>query len=122
MKHNGRRVLLVLQSAYDLLAGLWPLIHITSFMQVTGYKTDLWLVKIVGLLFVCVALAFLTDLLFRETSRAIAVLSISTAAAILAIDVYYSLTDVISDIYLADAAIQLVFIGGWGIGVRSGNI
>jgi hypothetical protein len=38
------------QGAYYLLTGVWPLVSIGSFQRVTGPKTDLWLVKTVGLL------------------------------------------------------------------------
>ena len=33
-----------------LATGLWPLFNIESFQQVTGPKTDLWLVRTVGVL------------------------------------------------------------------------
>jgi hypothetical protein len=32
------------------MTGLWPLVSIGTFQQVTGPKTDLWLVKTVGVL------------------------------------------------------------------------
>jgi hypothetical protein len=38
------------QGAYYLVSGAWSVVHIDSFQKVTGRKTDLWLVKSVGLL------------------------------------------------------------------------
>lgn len=33
---------------YYLMTGIWPLLHIRSFVWMTGPKTDRWLVKAVG--------------------------------------------------------------------------
>src|SRR3954467_3533004 len=44
------RVLAFIQAVYFALTGLWPLVHIKSFMAVTGPKQDLWLVRAVGVL------------------------------------------------------------------------
>jgi hypothetical protein len=35
---------------FYLVSGLWPLVHLQSFLTVTGPKTDLWLVKTLGVL------------------------------------------------------------------------
>ena len=42
--------LAVLQGAYFGLTAAWALVHIDSFMRVTGAKTDVWLVKTVAAL------------------------------------------------------------------------
>jgi hypothetical protein len=34
------------QGTYFLLTGVWPLLHMRSFLTVTGPKTDLWLAAI----------------------------------------------------------------------------
>ena len=36
------------QAVYYILTGVWPLVHIRSFMAVTGPKTDLWLARTTG--------------------------------------------------------------------------
>lgn len=113
MKPENRRIILGMQGGYYLLTGLWPLLHIQSFMEITGYKTDVWLVKTVGILIVCAAVAFIVDLLYKENSSAIAFLSVSSAVGLLSIDIYYSLTSEISTIYLIDAALQLILIEAW---------
>ncbi|VTR52312.1 Uncharacterised protein [Sphingobacterium thalpophilum] len=46
-----------IQGIYYCLTGIWPVIHISSFMAVTGPKTDLWLVKMVGLLSLAIGLS-----------------------------------------------------------------
>jgi uncharacterized protein (DUF2236 family) len=35
-------------AAYYLATGLWPILHIRSFMAITGPKRDQWLVKAMG--------------------------------------------------------------------------
>src|SRR5947208_2053294 len=40
----------LIQAVYFLFTGLWPILHIRSFMKVTGPKQDLWLVRTVGVL------------------------------------------------------------------------
>ena len=56
----------ILQGIYYLITGIWPLIHIGSFMKITGPKTDRWLVKTVGVLLAVISLVYLTDGLRNE--------------------------------------------------------
>jgi hypothetical protein len=98
----------MLQGIYYLATGLWPVIHIKSFMDVSGYKTDIWLVKMVGLLTVAIAVTILLN--YRKEKRITTQLGVLSALAYVIIDVYYSLAGVISKIYLADAAIEIIII------------
>jgi hypothetical protein len=50
---------IIVQSVYMLLTGIWPLVHIESFMVVTGPKADIWLVKTVGAMLIPIALTLL---------------------------------------------------------------
>ncbi|MCC9168544.1 hypothetical protein [Pontibacter harenae] len=45
-----------LQGFYWVITGVWPLVHMPSFLMVTGPKTDLWLVVTVSLLLVLIGL------------------------------------------------------------------
>ena len=47
---NGFRRLLFAEGVYFFLTGVWPVVHLPSFIAVTGPKRDLWLVRTVGLL------------------------------------------------------------------------
>jgi hypothetical protein len=107
------RSLLWIQGVYTLITAIWPLIHIESFMQVTGNKTDVWLVKTVGALLIPVALCLLMHLFIDIDRRPVALLGGLTAVAFSCVDFYYALNDVISDIYLADGAIEIVFVLVW---------
>ena len=74
-------------------------------MLVTGPKTDIWLVQMVGLLSFSIGIT----LLFQNRYRIPPALNALSAISFLIIDVYYSLTDTISNIYLADAVLEAVF-------------
>jgi hypothetical protein len=95
------------QGIYYILAGIWPIIDISSFLQITGPKTDIWLVKMVALLSISIGLTFL--FLARNKIYPL-ILNASTALSYLIIDVYYSYTGVISKIYLADAVVELLIL------------
>lgn len=97
-----------IQAIYYLLTGAWPVIDINTFMMVTGPKTDIWLVKMVGLLTVAIAISIFYAI--KRDARTAKVLGISAACSYTAIDIYYAVNDVIRDIYLADAALELLII------------
>jgi hypothetical protein len=101
------------QATYILVTAVWPLVHIESFMDVTGYKTDVWLVKTVGALLVPVAVCLYLHLFIHTDPRPAIALGGLTAIAFMCIDFYYALADVISDIYLADGIIEAVFLAAW---------
>lgn len=102
-----RRIFFI-QGSYYIASGIWPIIHMDSFMWVTGEKTDLWLVKMVGLLSCAIGVTLFAA---RQSPGRIAVVLVAASTlAFAAIDIYYSATGVISKIYLGDAAIQLTLL------------
>jgi hypothetical protein len=98
-----------LQAAYYLVTGIWPLVHIASFENITGPKTDKWLVKMVGLLAASIAIV----LLVSNSRHDLKILGALSAASFVIIDLYYVATGRISKIYLADAAINCFFVVCW---------
>lgn len=100
-------------SAYFLLTGLWPLVHMPSFLAVTGPKRDLWLVRTVGVLIVAIALPIGLSALRRAPSPEIFLLAVGSALALMLVDVVYVARKVISPIYLADAGAELILILLW---------
>jgi hypothetical protein len=103
-----------IQAAYFFITALWPIVDIASFMAVTGPKTDVWLVKTVGALLIPVSLTMALYLLIRTAdARFVIILGLTSSIAFLTIDLYYSLTGVISKIYLADAVVQLGLLISW---------
>jgi hypothetical protein len=109
MLRNVARV----QGLYYLVAGLWPMIHIQSFLLVTGPKTDLWLVKTVGVLVTVIGAVLLSASRTRRVTDEIVMLAVGSALGLAAIDLIYSLSGVISPVYLADAAAEIALAGLW---------
>lgn len=106
----------LIQGAYYLVTGVWPLVHIDSFQLVTGPKTDLWLVRTVGVLVTVIGVVLLTASRRRRITSEITMLAVGSALGLAAIDLMYALSGRISAIYLADAAAEILLAGVWVIG------
>jgi hypothetical protein len=76
-------------------------------MSVTGPKTDVWLVKMVGLLTVAISITLFTG---NKQDTTIKVLALSSALAYMSIDVYYYFNGPLRIVYLADAILELIII------------
>ncbi len=98
---------------YYLISGVWPLLNITSFQLVTGEKTDIWLVKTVGMLLMVSGCALVTAAYRRRVHLEIVILAIGNAFALLLIEVLYWADGTISSIYLLDAVLEGLLIIGW---------
>jgi hypothetical protein len=107
------RITLTAQAVYYLVTAIWPLVHIGSFMAVSGPKTDIWLVKTVAVLLLAISACFITQLIVRGNERPVAVLAMSCSAGLLFIDCYYALNGTISKVYLADGLAQLCLLFTW---------
>jgi hypothetical protein len=107
------KYLLIIQGIYFLLTALWGLADIESFMDVTGPKTDVWLVKTVSVLILAVAICLLSYLRFGSNLWPAAILGIISAAGLGCIDFYYSLNGVISKVYMIDGFMELLFVIAW---------
>jgi len=107
----------LIHAVYDLVTGIWSLVGIESFQKVTGPKTDVWLVKTVGVL-VCVIGAVLGSAGARQrVTPEIAGLAIGSSAALAAIDVVYVSRRRISPVYLLDVAMSAILIAGWTLAI-----
>ncbi len=101
------------QGGYFLLTGVWPIAHIRSFMAVTGPKTDLWLVRLVGAM-IAVAGAVLLDAAWRgRLERPTVWVGLGMPIVLGAVDVIYVANGTIPPIYLLDAAAEAVLAGWW---------
>jgi hypothetical protein len=109
--------LLLGQGVYYAFTGLWPLLHMPSFLAVTGPKTDLWLVRTVGALVLVVGGYLLALLTLDPVPVHVALLAGGCAVALAAIDIVYVSRRVIAKIYLADAAAELLLLLLWVLAV-----
>lgn len=96
-----KRLTKKIQAGYFIITGVWPIVHIDSFIAVSGPKTDIWLVHMVGLL----AISIGTCMIFEKMSL---LLPICTSASFALIDLLYVMEGTISPVYLGDFAMQLV--------------
>jgi cytochrome b subunit of formate dehydrogenase len=110
---------------YYLLTGLWSLVSISSFQAVTGSKTDIWLVKTIGLLLTVSGLVFLYSAARRSFPVETVILAIGTALALAFIEITYGSVGHISAVNLLDAVLEVFLAGLWITGVwkqREGRI
>jgi len=105
------------QGIYFTLTGIWPFIHLKSFLWITGPKNDIWLLKTVAGLITTIGLTFLVSAYRREFTAAVITLALGSAFCLMAIDIYYATNDVIWDVYLLDAIAEAILIIAWTIGL-----
>lgn len=110
---------LLIQGLFIVITALWALLNVESFMQVTGPKTDIWLVKTVATLGLCVGSALLISWFYKEEARSILFLALSISAGFAFLDIYYYLKGTIIWTYLIDAVLQIIFLFGYGIILKS---
>jgi hypothetical protein len=103
----------LLQGVYYVITGIWPLLHLVSFIWVTGPKYDTWLVKTVGVLILVQGGVILSAAFYKRISKEIIVLSIGAAAGLMGIDVYYAFIDRIWNVYFLDAVAEAGLIILW---------
>jgi len=113
MKREKLRVVLLWsQGVYTFITAVWPIVHVKSFMDVSGYKTDVWLVKTVGVLLTAISVALLVSIP-NKSNFPIAVLALFTAAGMAYVDFFYALNNTIPNIYMADGTIEILFAFVW---------
>ena len=116
MKQKGNiNILARIHGLYFSLTGLWPLIHMGSFLFVTGPKTDLWLVETVGTLILFIGLGLLSAGLLKQVSLPIAIIAVGTSLGLIVIDITYVWLDVILPVYLLDALVECVLLISWSV-------
>ena len=104
------RLVVAAQGVFYLVTGIWPLVSLGTFELVTGPKTDDWLVKTVGVLAGVIGIALISGALRAAPSRETLVLAICAALAFASVDIVFVLAGRIRAIYLADAAVEALFL------------
>lgn len=103
----------LVQGIYFAGTGIWPLVHIRSFQMVTGPKTDLWLVKTVGVIIAALGAGLIRAGWNNEVNPAVAVVAVGSAAGLAGIDIVYAAKKIISPVYLLDAGAEIALIICW---------
>jgi small basic protein len=110
------RRLALAQGAFYFLSGVWPLLHLRSFLAVTGPKTDLWLVQTVGALLAVLGGGLVLSARRQSVGAEWHWVGGGAAAVLAAVDLVFVGRHVIPPIYLADAVVEGVLVLAW-IGV-----
>ncbi|MBC3538050.1 hypothetical protein ACFSC6_01115 [Rufibacter sediminis] len=108
-----RKLLLITQGIYYSLTGIWPLVHMPSFLAVTGPKNEVWLVVTVGLLVLAIGAGLLVAAFQQRRERSPELIGFFSAVGLGAADVRYATHDVILDIYLLDAVGEGLLALAW---------
>lgn len=107
------RALALFHGAYYAITGVWPLVSLSTFLVITGDKTDTWLVQTVGVLVLAIAIPLLVAGFRRAVGLEVQVLGLGSAAAFLLVDVVFFLQGHIGAIYLADAVLEAMLVLAW---------
>lgn len=107
------------QGAFNLLTGLWPLVHMASFEAVTGPKRDKWLVRTVSGLLVTIGVEQVRCARSGKGLAGARRIGVGTAATLTAIDVVYASRGRISKVYLLDAIVEVMILAWWVVTRRA---
>lgn len=105
--------LAIIHGLYFILTGLWPIIHMESFVAVTGPKTDYWLVNTVGMLVFFIGSGLLIAGIKKHVPFSMIFIATGVALGFILIDVVYVWRGVLSATYLLDAGLELFFFISW---------
>ncbi|MFJ8467871.1 hypothetical protein [Streptomyces swartbergensis] len=103
----------VAHGAFNVVGGLWPLLHLRSFEWVFGPKSDVWLQMTTGGLLVSAGVAQLAAAPDPQGPAQARRIGLGTALTLLAIDLIYVPKGRIRPTYLLDAAMQTGWITAW---------
>ncbi len=112
------RFALVAEATYYFVAGLWPVLHYSSFERVSGPKQDDWLVKTLGLLLLPIAAALVLGAR-QPAPREVRVLALGSALVLALCDVVFVVQRRVRAVYLFDAATEVALAAGLVLGRRA---
>jgi len=103
-----------IQGLYYFVTGLWPIVYMNGFLAFTGPKTDLWLVRTMGLMLIVSGIVLMLAAAHRrQRSVETAALGIGVAVVLAGADIFFALTGQIPGVYLLDAAVEVLFLVLW---------
>ena len=105
----------LVHGVYFFLTGVWPVVHMRSFLALTGPKVDLWLVKTVGVIVGVIGVVLLVASYTGRVTPEVVMLAVGSAAGLGAVDVVYVSKRVMPKIYLLDGLVEAVLILAWAV-------
>ncbi len=112
------RVLTLLHGGFYVLTGIWPVLHLPSFIAFVGPKKEGWLVKTVGALLTVIGSVLVLAGLRQRPGPEFPLLAVGTATALATVDIVYARRKVIGPVFLLDAAWELTLIAAWLVALR----
>ena len=107
----------LVQGVYFLVTGIWPIISMNTFLKITGPKTDLWLVKTVGLILATIGAVLIYAQGTDSINPPVILLALGSALSLTLVEFIYVIKRVISPIYLADAFAEILLMSWWVLAV-----
>src|SRR5579859_4789119 len=101
------------QGAYYAITGLWPVVHMPTFIQVTGPKQELWLVRTVGLLLGVIGCSLTSAAIRHRIEPETKFLGIGSALSLASIDAIYWKRGRLPRVFLLDALSEVGLVGIW---------
>ncbi|MDX3231720.1 hypothetical protein [Streptomyces sp. ME19-01-6] len=105
--------LAVAHGAFNVVGGLWPLVHLRSFEWVFGSKRERWLQHTVGGLLVANGVSQLAGAGSADRRASARTTGLTTALTLLAVDLAYVPKGRIRPTYLLDAVMEAGWITAW---------
>jgi hypothetical protein len=111
----------LVQGSYYVSTGLWPLLHLKSFLAATGPKKEVWLVKTFGLLITVVGCSLVAGGARRRQQPVMeqVVLGLGSALVLASVDAWYVFRRRIAPTYLVDSVVELALAYAWQNGLRA---
>ena len=103
----------LVQGLYFSITGVWPLVSMRTFLMVTGPKTDLWLVKTVGVILAVIGAVLLFAWATGAVNPPVIALAIGAGLGLAIVEIIYVSKKVISAIYLGDAVVEILLAIWW---------
>jgi hypothetical protein len=103
------------QGFYFFVTGVWPIISMNTFLRITGPKTDLWLVKTVGVILAVIGATLLYAGFTDNVNGPVVLLGLGSALSLTFIEFVYVFKRVISPIYLVDAFAEVILMLWWAL-------
>jgi hypothetical protein len=114
----GQSALAKTHGAFNVASGMWPLVSMRTFEQVTGPKVDDWLVRTVAGLLVSTGVAQLAAGKSPDGLRVARLLGQGTAVSLGLVDLTYGSRGRISKLYLLDALVEAAWVALWAASKR----
>lgn len=102
-----------LQGLYWAIGAAWPVVHMQSFLLVTGPKEELWLVRCLSLLMIVIGAVLLFAAYKHRITPELKWLSAGGTAVMAFTDFFYVIDGTLPPIYLLDGLAELLLFALW---------